>query len=263
MELIKTAFSSCPNDTFIFDAMVHGKIDINGFVFEPHIADVDELNKSAFSGIFELTKLSFYAFFLLRKRYILLDAGCAIGYGCGPILVAKNKTIDIETDIIAIPGQFTTAHLLLRLWNPNVCTAVLRFDEILPAVRDGKFSAGLVIHEGRFVYKKYGLVEIVDLGQWWEKLTSLPIPLGCIALRNDCEKYYEKITGIMKASVKYACSNPSRVYPYVRSLAQEMEDEIIQKHITLYVNEFTHSLGKLGKKAIATLEEIAQHRGVL
>lgn len=259
---IQTAFSPCPNDTFIFDAMVHRKINTENFIFDPYIADVDELNNKAFQCTFELTKLSFYAFFLLKNNYILLDSGCALGYGCGPLVVAKNS-VDFDHDIIAIPGHHTTAHLLLRLWKPNVRTAVVRFDEILPAVQSGKFSAGLIIHEGRFVYQSYGLKEIIDLGQWWEELTTLPIPLGCIALRKDYENHYEKINNIMKMSVVYAQSHPLEPYQFVKKHAQSINDEIIEQHISMYVNEFTVSLGIKGKEAVSTLEEIARNRGVL
>lgn len=260
---ITTAFSTCPNDTFIFDAMVHGKIDTGDFIFKPNMADVEELNRKAFEGAYELTKLSFHAYLLLKERYILLDSGSALGYGCGPLLVARGADADIDHGIIAVPGEFTTALLLLCLWKPHVRIAVLRFDDIMPALREGKFSAGLIIHEGRFVFESYGLKKIIDLGEWWEKETGLPIPLGCIALRKDMEKHYHRINNILKTSIQYAQEHPVASREFVRAMAQEMNDDVIARHIALYVNEFTRSLGEKGYEAIAALEKMARERGVI
>lgn len=263
MITMTTAFSTCPNDTFIFDAMVHGKIDAGAFRFVPHMADVEELNEKAFEGTYELTKLSFHAYLLLKERYLLLDSGSALGHSCGPLVVARDAGVDIDHGNVAVPGMYTTALLLLRLWKPHVRVAVLRFDEIMPAVREGKFSAGLIIHEGRFVFEKYGLKKIVDLGEWWENETNLPIPLGCIALRNDFEKYYQQINNIMKASIEYAHKHPADSREFVRAMAQEMEEDVIARHIALYVNEFTHSLGAKGNEAITMLEKMAREKGVV
>lgn len=263
MKLISTAISTCPNDTFIFHAMLHGKIDTGEFSFRPHYADVEELNRKAFDGSFELTKLSFHAYLRLKDRYRLLDSGSALGFGCGPLLVARDGDVRIDDGIIAVPGEFTTALLLLRLWKSDVKWAVLRFDEIMPAVRDGAYAAGLIIHEGRFVFESYGLSKIIDLGEWWEKQTGLPIPLGCIALRNDREKYYNEINLILKKSVEYAHSHPADSRDFVRSMAQEMDDDVINRHIALYVNDFTGSLGEKGREAVSVLETMARKRGVL
>ncbi len=260
---ITTAFSTCPNDTFIFDAMVHGKIDTGNFTFEPYMADVEDLNQKAFDGRYELTKLSFHAYLLLKDRYRLLDSGSALGYGCGPLVVARNEEADIDHGIIAVPGMYTTALLLLRLWKPGVRIAVLRFDEIMRAVRNGSFAAGLIIHEGRFVFESYGLKKIIDLGEWWEHETGLPIPLGCIALRKDREEYFDDINAIMKASIEYAHTHPGESREFVRAMAQELNDEVIARHIALYVNGFTHSLGEQGHEAIAVLENMARAKGVL
>ncbi len=262
---IDTAFSSCPNDTFIFNALIHGLVDTNDFTFSPFIADVEELNHAAFNGTYRLTKLSFHAYLLLRNRYKLLDAGAALGFGCGPLLVARSGGIDIGAARIAIPGEYTTAWLLLRLWEPRVGSVeVVRFDDILQGVADGDFDAGLIIHEGRFIYPRYGLVSLVDLGEWWEKKTGMPIPLGCIALRGDTgEREREEITRILRSSVEYAFAHPEEGKDFIRGYAREMEDHVIQEHINLYVNSFSVDLGATGREAIRVLEEMARQAGVL
>jgi 1,4-dihydroxy-6-naphthoate synthase len=263
MITINTAFSTCPNDTFIFHAMVHGKVHTQQFLFKPFMADVEKLNNDAFLGIFELTKLSFHAFLHLKDRYMPLNSGSALGYGCGPLLVAKHKNQDIDNGVIAVPGMYTTALLLLKLWKPEVRVATLRFDEIMPSVRDGKYAAGLIIHEGRFVFGSYGLEKIIDLGEWWETETGLPIPLGCIALRKDKGEYFAAIDDIMKTSIEYAQAHPDESRDFIRKAAQEMDDDVIRRHIELYVNDYTRSIGEEGREAVAKLEAMARKVGVL
>ena len=261
------AFSPCPNDTFIFHAMLHNKVDIEPFRFHAHMEDVESLNKAAFSGNFPVTKLSVYAYLHLKdKGYELLDAGAAIGYGCGPLLVAREKHISIEDATIAVPGRYTTACLLLQLWQP-LCTRIeiVPFHQILPAVAEGKYDAGLIIHEGRFVYPEYGCVKIIDLGEWWETETGLPIPLGCIGIRKDPAMIVHKaaMESILRNSVNYALGDPEASRAFVRTHARELDEQVIEDHIRLYVNEFTQSLGEAGSQAIATLEEMARCRKVL
>lgn len=263
MTSIDTAFSPCPNDTFIFHAMLAGLVDTRGLSFAPFIADVEELNRRAFRGEHALTKLSYHAFLLLKDSYILLDAGSALGFGCGPLLVAKDGAADLSRLVIAIPGEYTTAHLLLKLWKPGLETVSVRFDEIMPGVRDGRFGAGLIIHEGRFVYPGYGLEKIVDLGEWWEARTGLPIPLGCIALRKDMRERLADIDAVMAASVKYAQGDRGASREFVKQNAQEMDDHVIDEHIRLYVNDFTRGLGERGREAVRKLEELARAGGVL
>ncbi len=262
---IDTAFSSCPNDTFIFNAMVHGLVDTGDFGFNPYIADVEELNQAAFGGTYRLTKLSFHAYLLLKNRYRLLDAGAALGYGCGPLLVARSGSLDVTKARVAIPGEFTTAYLLLRLWQPHVgAVTVTRFDNILDGVASGQFDAGLIIHEGRFVYPEYGLVSIVDLGEWWEKKTGMPIPLGCIALRGDAsDSERNRINDILRSSIEYAFSYPEAGKDYIRRYAREMDDHVIQEHINLYVNSYSIDLGENGREAVRILEDMAQQAGIL
>lgn len=261
MQKLTVAFSSCPNDTFIFYAMINQLIDCGDFHFLPHIDDIDSLNKDALLKRFPITKLSFFTYFLVKHGYELLDSGAALGYGCGPVLVARTRKLSFSDARIAIPGRYTTAHLLLRLWNSGIQNVkVTRFDRILPGVESGKFDAGVIIHEGRFILPNYNCVKIVDLGQWWEDETGLPIPLGCIAIRKGkmIRLYKRSIETILKDSILYAVKNPEAPGEYVRSYAQEMEEHVIDSHIRLYVNDFTLSLGPIGRNAVKTLEKKAR-----
>ncbi len=246
--------------------MVHGCIDTCGLRFAVHLHDVEKLNKKALLQTFHITKLSFYACLKLKKTYEILDAGAALGYGCGPLLITREKDTFSPEKKIAIPGELTTAFLLLQLWNPRVCNfEVTRFDNILEGVRCGKYDAGLIIHEGRFVYPEYGCRQIVDLGQWWEDETGLPIPLGSIAIRKDHPviSYKQDIESIICASIAYAQKNPDASKDYVKLHAQALDEKVINGHIDLYVNEFSRSLGDTGRKAIQTLEEMATWRKIL
>ncbi len=262
---IDLAFSPCPNDTFVFHALMNGLVDTRGYDIVPHIDDVETLNGAAFNRQYTASKLSFHAYLLLKKHYRLLHSGAALGFGCGPLLVSRGELPPLERARIAIPGAHTTAYLLLKLWNPRIGEPVItRFDNIMEGVASGKFDAGLIIHEGRFVYPRYGLRRVVDLGRWWESETGMPIPLGCIALRNgDDEKMWGDINSMIRRSVEYALTNPAASKDYVRSYAQEMEDDVIRQHIELYVNDFTVDLGDTGRRAIETLEEMARCRGIL
>ena len=260
------AFSTCPNDTFIFHAMLHDCFDTGNLRFVPHMYDVEALNQKAFSKTFHISKLSFYAYLKLRKFYEILDAGSALGYGCGPLIVGRSRDISLSEAKIAVPGEYTTAYLLLRLWHPEIRNVeITRFDNILEGVQMGRYDAGLIIHEGRFIYPEYDCVEIIDLGKWWEDKTSLPIPLGCIALRKESPfiDYKADIEAIIRRSVEYAFQNRNASREFVKFHAQEMEDAVIDGHIDLYVNNFTLSLGDTGRRAIQTLEERARWQKIL
>ena len=266
MTRLDIAFSTCPNDTFIFHAMLHDCIDTENLRFVPHMHDVEALNQKAFSKTFHISKLSFYAYLKLRHAYEILDAGSALGYGCGPLLVARSKDLSLSKAKIAVPGEYTTAYLLLRLWRPEIRNVeITRFDNILEGVQLGRYDAGLIIHEGRFIYPQYECVEIIDLGKWWEDKTSLPIPLGCIALRKESSFIDLKtdIESVIRRSVEYAFQNRDASREFVKLHAREMEDPVIDGHIDLYVNNFTLSLGDTGKKAIQTLEEMARWQQIL
>ncbi|RPJ17593.1 MAG: 1,4-dihydroxy-6-naphthoate synthase [Desulfobacteraceae bacterium] len=266
MTNLSIAFSPCPNDTFIFHAMLHDCIDTGGYTFSPHIDDVEALNNAAFKKRFQITKLSFYAYLLLKDDYEILDSGSALGFGCGPLVVTRKDKIFHTGFRVAIPGDHTTAHLLLKLWNPEIRNiAVTRFDNILPGVRSGEFDAGLIIHEGRFIYPSYDCIKVIDLGEWWEKETSLPIPLGCIAIRKDPATilHKEHIESLIKNSVIYARKNRGASRLFVTKYAQEMDDNVIDGHIDLYVNDFTVSLGMKGENAARKLEEMARWKKII
>jgi 1,4-dihydroxy-6-naphthoate synthase len=266
METIDIGFSTCPNDTFVFHAMLHDCIDTGDLTFIPHLHDVEKLNRMAFSRTLTVSKLSFYSYFNLLDSYEILDSGSALGFGCGPLLVAKTPEKFTPEARIAIPGKYTTAYLLLQLWNPELKNIQIDgFDNILEGVQSGKYDAGLIIHEGRFVYPQYGCVKIVDLGEWWESETGLPIPLGCIATRKDdhTSSIRNEIESILRNSVEYALENRDASRNFIKLHAQEMDDPIIDGHIDLYVNNFTLSLGSEGRKAIETLEDMARWKKIL
>jgi 1,4-dihydroxy-6-naphthoate synthase len=264
--ILQLAFSPCPNDTFIFHAMLHGLVDTGDLTFNPVMKDIEELNKNAVLEKFHITKLSFFAYLKLKKYYEILDTGSALGFDCGPLLICKNKNIDLKTAKIAIPGELTTANLLLKLWNPAIQnTIITRFDNILSGVKKNQFDAGLIIHESRFVYKSYGLKKIVDLGQWWEQKTGQPIPLGCIAIKKDKALINIKkdIESIIQNSIKFAFNNKKASIQFIKNHAQELDDKVIDEHINLYVNDFSLALGEKGNNAIKTLEEMAKYKKIL
>ncbi len=262
---IDIGFSTCPNDTFIFHAMLHGLVDTGKLKFVPHLHDVEELNQMAFAQTLQVSKLSFYAWYKLKRFWEILDAGAALGFGCGPLLVGRPNEPFTPQSKIAVPGKFTTAYLLLQLWNPDIKNVeITRFDNILEGIQTRQYDFGLIIHEGRFVYSQYGCVEIVDLGEWWEKKTGQPIPLGCIAIRKDPKTYALKsqVASILKSSVQYALEHRNASRPFIKKHAQEMDDLVIDGHIGLYVNDFTLSLGNQGKTAIKKLEEMADWNNI-
>lgn len=259
-------FSPCPNDTFIFHGMVNGFVDTTPLTFDPIIEDVEELNRMAMESKLHITKMSFYAYLKLKGEYDILDAGAALGFGCGPLLVSGEKEKDLSSCTIAVPGEMTTANLLFNLWSEKHGEVVYtRFDKIMPGIQSGEFDAGVIIHEGRFIYQDIGLKKIVDLGEWWESQTRLPIPLGCIAIRRDRETvtYKERIEKIIKKSIDHGLANPAASREYIKKYSQELSDDVIENHISLYVNEFSRSLGKKGKETLKVLEEAATSRGLL
>jgi 1,4-dihydroxy-6-naphthoate synthase len=258
-------FSPCPNDCFIFDAMMHGKIDTEGLTFIPFMEDVESLNQKAFKTELDITKLSFHAYSHLTKQYQLLNAGSALGNNCGPLLVASSKLKVESSTWIAIPGNFTTANFLLSLAFPESKNKVeILFSEIENMVLKGNADAGLIIHENRFTYEQKGLKKIIDLGEYWETLTNAPIPLGGIVVRRDLdENLKKKIDRILRKSVEYAFANRLSSLAFVKEHAQEMEEEVMYKHIDLYVNKFSVDLGVEGKRAVKLLFDKAMELGVI
>lgn len=261
MTKVKLGFSTCPNDTFMFDAMVHGKIDTEGLEFDLLMADIEKLNNLARGGELDVTKLSFFTFLQLSNDYALLHAGSALGNGNGPLLVSKQKIYPDEVNDlhIAIPGFHTTANLLLSIAYPGAMNKTeYLFSDIEEAVCSNEVDAGLIIHESRFTYPDKGLKKIADMGEYWENLTHLPIPLGGIAVKRAIsDEIKEKLNRVMHRSVVYALKNPDSPLAFVREYAQEMSDEVMYKHIGLYVNDYSADLGEKGIKAIETLGQKA------
>lgn len=260
-------FSTCPNDTFMFDAMVHHKIDTEGLEFEVFMGDIEELNRKAFKDSIDITKLSYFAYTHVAKNYQLLNSGSALGYKNGPLLISKNKFHSNEMYglKVAIPGKYTTANLLFQIEFPEARNRKeYIFSEIEGAVLNGEVNAGVIIHENRFTYEKKGLHKIIDLGESWEDKTGQAIPLGGIVVKRKLEpEIRKKIDRVLKRSVEFAFNNPGETMPFVKKYAQEMEDEVIRKHIELYVNDFSIALGAKGKLAINTLFDKAMEKGII
>jgi 1,4-dihydroxy-6-naphthoate synthase len=252
---LSLGYSPCPNDTFIFYALANKKVRGN-VEFSETLKDVETLNRMALKGELDVTKVSFNAFGHLREDYCLLHSGSALGRGCGPLIVAKNPVKDSELagKTIAIPGKMTTAYLLLQLFDPDIRNVVeMPFDRIMNAVSLGAVDAGLIIHEGRFTYPAYDLVQLADLGKWWEEETGLPIPLGAIVVKRGLgAEVINEIDRMLKESVEFAFTNRSLTRGYIREHAQELDDEVIDLHIELYVNDYTLDIGN----GIAAVEEL-------
>jgi len=253
---IQLGFSPCPNDTFIFDALVNKKIDTEGLDFEVQLEDVQTLNEWAFSGKLDITKLSFPALFNNLDKYACLTAGAALGKGVGPLLIAKSmvNVPDIEHCRIAIPGENTTANFLLSHAFPLAKNRIaMVFSDIEDAILSGAVDMGVIIHENRFTYQQKGLVKVLDLGEHWEVKTGAAIPLGCIAAKRSLqEELIIKIDNLIRASLQYAFTHYPAISEFVQQHAQEMDDQVMRQHIELYVNEFSMDLGELGKEAIHT-----------
>ncbi len=264
--MLSLAFSPCPNDTFIFHALTQGLVEEKGVEFDtPQLADVETLNTWAFEGKFDVTKLSFHALGHVLDKYVLLDSGSALGRGCGPLLVAKQgRSIDLSKAVIAIPGKYTTAAMLLELYAPcPVKTKVLVFDQIMTAVEKDEVDAGVIIHESRFTYHQHGLSCLQDLGQWWEESTGNPIPLGGIAAKRSLgQEKIDQIEKLIKDSVQYAFKHPEVSREYIQQHAQEMNTDIIASHIGLYVNSFSKSLGSEGHRAVEHFLELGREKGL-
>ncbi len=256
MRELTFGYSPCPNDTFAFHALSHGLIDVP-LRITPVLLDIEELNKRAHVGEFDLTKLSVGAFAAVGERYRMLRSGAALGHGVGPLVVARTLTT-LEAAVrarVAIPGRETTAYRLLRLAAPMLQDVVeMRYDQILRAVTDGEVDAGLIIHESRFTFADHGLVKVADLGEWWEQDTGLPVPLAAICARHDLDDHtFTLAERAVRASVQWAFDHPDDSREYVRAHAQEMSDEVCAAHIALYVNEHSLDVGDDGLQAIARL----------
>jgi 1,4-dihydroxy-6-naphthoate synthase len=262
-------FSPCPNDCFMFDAMVHKRIDLEGLDFRVRMADIEALNAAAFAGQIDVTKLSFHAYAYCIGDYVLLDAGSALGRNCGPLLISKREISRDEVSrggvTVAIPGKYTTAHFLLSLAFPRATNKTeLLFSAIEGALLDGTFDVGVIIHENRFTYAAKGLKKIVDLGEYWEAETGAAIPLGGIVVNRALPvDVQQKVNRIMRRSVEYAFANRGASLPFVRANAQEMSEDVMYQHIDLYVNDYSVDLGREGRRAVEMLFERANSVGVI
>jgi len=266
---LSLGFSPCPNDCFMFDAIVNRRIDLEGLEFSVRLADVEALNLAAFAGQADVTKLSYHAYAYCTRNYVLLDAGSALGRNCGPLLISRRPVSTEEvasgTLRIAIPGKYTTANFLLGLAFPAALDkTALVFSAIEPALLNGDYDAGLIIHENRFTYEAKGLKKIIDLGEFWEGETGAPIPLGGIVVRRALsDGVKQALNRVMRRSVEFAFAHPEASLPYVRAHAQEMSEEVMYKHIDLYVNQYSVDLGSEGRRAIELLFSRAMTLGIV
>lgn len=277
--ILTLGFSPCPNDTFIFDALVHGKIDTEGLSFAVEYHDVETLNQKAFASALDITKLSYHAFAYATEHYELLDAGSALGFGVGPLLITKDKALadalvaalngSAEVDWtklrVGIPGKYTTANFLLSLAFPLLENKIeMVFSEIESALLSGQIDVGLIIHENRFTYESKGLSKVCDLGDYWEEKTGYPIPLGGIAIRRALpQKTKEAVNKLIGDSVRYAFAHPKSALDYIRSHAQEMEEAVMYQHIELYVNAYSEHLGDKGRAAVTHLFREAERLKII
>jgi len=260
-------FSPCPNDTWIFEAMVHERIDTEGIEYEWSLGDVEELNQRALNGGVDITKMSFHAYAYAAQNYLILDSGSALGRNNGPVVVSRTKIFPDELNeaLIAIPGKYTTANLLFSIfWPQAVKKREYLFSDIAEAVLSGEADAGLIIHETRFTYKSLGLLEVADTGELWEKMTAMPVPLGCIVIhRKISEDIAYKVSRTIRRSIEYANDHPNASYEFIRKNAREINEDVMKQHISLFVNNYSLTLGKSGRTAIEKLYSFAMEKKII
>ena len=260
-------YSPCPNDTFIFHAIASGALRLPGYDVVEELHDVETLNAMALEHRLDVSKLSFHAWLRLKDSYRLLQSGAALGFGCGPILIARRPMArsDIDTCRIVLPGQWTTAHLLFRLWAPKAEDKYfVAYDRIFAEVESGRADCGVIIHENRFTFEAAGFKAIVDLGAWWEHETDMPIPLGCIAAKTELGRStIHAVESLIGESIRLAEEHPESTLPYMQRYAQEMEIDVLRQHVKTFVNEFSMDLGELGRAAVVELERRAKDAGVI
>jgi len=260
---MQLGYSFCPNDTFIFYALAHHKVPAP-FPVSELLEDVETLNRWALQGRLPLTKISYAAYGRMREQYIALRSGGALGRGVGPLLVARQPLDQLQDKLVATPGKNTTAFLLLSLHSQGFFSVEMPYDQIMSAVAGGEVDAGLIIHESRFTYHQHGLQKVLDLGEWWEKLTGLPLPLGAILARRDLGmQSIRAIDRAVQASLKYAYAHPEETVSYIKQYARELQDEVIWAHIHTYVNEFSLDVGPEGEAAVAELFRLGEAAGLL
>lgn len=272
---LSLGFSPCPNDTFIFDGLIHQKINTEGLSFEVSYEDVETLNQKAFKSELDITKLSYHAYAYAVDEYVLLHSGSALGFGVGPLLICNDPdylregleslTSRMKDLRLGIPGHYTTANFLLSLAFPEAENKIeMRFSEIEPALLNSHIDLGVIIHENRFTYEDKGLLKVLDLGEYWEKMTSCPIPLGGIMVRRSLpDDIKQKVNRVIQRSVMFAIKNPLSGLDFIRSHAQEMSTEVMYKHIELYVNKYSVDLGEEGRNAVQTFFTEALKKAII
>jgi len=270
MKKLSLGFSPCPNDTFIFDALIHHKIDTEGLEFDVFFDDVETLNRKALQGVLDITKLSFHAFAHVSQSYVLLDAGSALGFGVGPLLISKTaytpEQVQIQAGLsVGIPGTYTTANFLLGIAFPELQhKKELVFSAIEESLLNQELDLGVIIHENRFTYAQKGLHKVMDLGDYWEQETGMPIPLGGIVIKRNIDiETQHTVNRLIRKSVEYAFEHPEASSNFVRQHAQELNESVRKQHIDLYVNKYSIDLGDLGKKAIRVFFEKGQSVGLI
>lgn len=259
-------FSPCPNDTFIFDAMVNGRINTEDLEFDFFIADVEELNRRVFAAEPDISKISCHAYAHAAEDYLILDSGGAMGYGSGPLLVSKRPIdmVNPEKLHIAIPGIYTTANLLFSIaWPTALNKTEYLFSDIEDALLNDEADAGLIIHETRFTYLRKGLIKIADMGEFWESLTQLPVPLGVIAVNRRLPEHVAlKVNRVIRRSLEYASANSGEISDFILSNSGETDQDVIESHISLFVNDFSFNLGSVGRNALKELFRISSEKGI-
>lgn len=267
MKSLTLGFSPCPNDTFIFHALTHRCISLDGLSFLERLEDVETLNHLVLDKALDVSKVSYHLLGHIREDYCLLRSGGALGRGCGPLVVSKTcSTIDqLKGKRVALPGKYTTAALLLRLFEPTLTDIVyLPFNAIMGAIVDGNVDAGVIIHESRFTYQEFNLMKLLDLGDWWEQETGHPIPLGgIVAKRSLGAEMLSDINNVVRASVAHAIANPQQSHAYIRAHSQEMSEDVCAAHIGLYVNQFSIDLAREGEAAVSALINRAESAGII
>lgn len=264
MHRLRLGFSPCPNDTFVFHALVHGAVPVP-FQLDVHLEDVETLNRWAARGRLDVAKVSYHAFGHLADDWWLLPAGGALSHGIGPLLIARDPELELAGRTVATPGGRTTANLLLDLYAPAATRRIeMRYDHIMPAVASGTVDAGLIIHESRFTYPDHGLHALADLGAWWDRTTRTPVPLGGIAVRRDlADDVVQAVADGVADSVRAAFADPGASAAYVARHAQEMSAEVRDRHIRTYVNAFTRDVGEEGRRGVRTLFARACEQGLM
>jgi len=267
MPIFTIGYSSCPNDTYIFGGLATGRVQPDGFGLAIELHDVETLNNMALKQHLDISKLSFYAWLKVKSHYRLLQCGAALGYDCGPVLVARRNMTknEIVKSRVVLPGPLTTAHLLFRLWAPYATDRIfVPYDQIFDMIETGKADCGVIIHESRFTYEQAGFNMLVDLGEFWQQETKMPVPLGCIAAKKNLgDQIINNLEAAIQNSIQFARNSHKKILPYIKIHAKEMNEAVLQKHIDTFVNEFSWNLGTIGQSAIKTLEEKSRAAGIL